>query len=138
MAPVLILRCAASCDADLLPFAAQLGACPVCFEEFVPSVRTPRLLTCSHTFCEDCLVQLTGDVTASSAAIICPLCRSVTTLLEDGHPSPSPRSTSPALAAGGEPFPSFPLSASEDQINAHGACRLARCADAGRAPCRQR
>ena len=47
--------------------------CPVCMDTFV----VPRLLSCMHTFCEECLRGLLKDEWGVQT-IKCPSCRSVT------------------------------------------------------------
>ncbi|XP_071491987.1 uncharacterized protein [Diadema antillarum] len=46
--------------------------CPICINVFVD----PRLLSCSHTYCKDCLMRLSNS--QKGRKIICPVCRKVT------------------------------------------------------------
>ena len=52
--------------------------CPIHLESFVD----PRLLACHHVFCRKCLYELADNGTKS--AIICPTCRHITRLPQDG------------------------------------------------------
>ena len=49
----------------------DLYTCEVCFENMLD--RNPRLLSCHHSFCSDCLVKLTKN-----GSILCPTCREET------------------------------------------------------------
>ncbi|XP_071508421.1 E3 ubiquitin-protein ligase Midline-1-like [Diadema antillarum] len=46
--------------------------CPICLNTFVD----PRLLSCSHTYCKDCLKRLSKS--QKGREITCPLCRKIT------------------------------------------------------------
>ncbi|XP_074639939.1 LOW QUALITY PROTEIN: E3 ubiquitin-protein ligase RNF182 [Gouania willdenowi] len=64
--------------------------CPVCYQEYNPYNKCPRILECLHVFCSECLqrIQLCPFDPAdphSPEAIPCPLCRHLT-LLENGDP----------------------------------------------------
>ena len=50
----------------------QLFECPVCFQAY----KSPRLLTCGHQFCEECLVSIASQ--SPTMDIACPVCRTVT------------------------------------------------------------
>ncbi|XP_071491635.1 E3 ubiquitin-protein ligase TRIM56-like [Diadema antillarum] len=61
--------------------------CPICLNVFVD----PRLLSCSHTYCKDCLMRLFNS--QKGCKITCPVCRKVTNvpkgnvdLLQCNHP----------------------------------------------------
>nr|AAI33240.1 Unknown (protein for MGC:161103) [Xenopus laevis] len=61
--------------------------CPVCYEQFQVPNTSERRLSCSHSFCHDCLVKylLTAKQEGSvKKNIICPLCRYVTFLSKRG------------------------------------------------------
>ena len=47
-------------------------SCSVCFEEYNDKDRVPLIITCSHTFCKPCLVQLPSPKA-------CPMCRKLFT-----------------------------------------------------------
>ena len=49
----------------------DLYTCEVCFENMLD--RNPRLLSCHHSFCSNCLVKLTKN-----GSILCPTCREET------------------------------------------------------------
>ena len=51
----------------------DLFECPVCLSDMVE--RSPRILSCVHTFCSECLDQLIND-----RKIECPTCREITEL----------------------------------------------------------
>ncbi|KAE8574124.1 hypothetical protein XENTR_v10025015 [Xenopus tropicalis] len=53
--------------------------CPVCWNPYNPTSRTPKLLHCNHCFCLECLERLSQ---ASPMRIPCPLCRHPTVLPE--------------------------------------------------------
>ncbi|XP_071501171.1 E3 ubiquitin-protein ligase TRIM56-like [Diadema antillarum] len=54
---------------------AQTLQCPICLNVFVD----PRLLSCSHTYCKDCLKQLSNSGSQSKGRkITCPVCRKIT------------------------------------------------------------
>ena len=57
--------------------ALQL-TCPIHLEAFVD----PRLLACHHVFCRKCLHDLADKGT--KVAVICPTCRHITRLPQDG------------------------------------------------------
>ncbi|XP_072178294.1 E3 ubiquitin-protein ligase Midline-1-like [Diadema setosum] len=66
---------------------AQNLQCPICLNIFVD----PRLLSCSHTFCKDCLIQL--SISQKGRKLTCPVCRKITNvpkgnvdLLQCNHP----------------------------------------------------
>uniref|UniRef100_A0A8C5EUI5 Si:ch73-335l21.2 n=1 Tax=Gouania willdenowi TaxID=441366 RepID=A0A8C5EUI5_GOUWI len=57
--------------------------CPVCYQEYNPYNKCPRILECLHVFCSECLqrIQLCPFDPAdphSPEAIPCPLCRHLT------------------------------------------------------------
>ena len=61
------------------PFPQQLSrhhngmevTCPICFDVYNDKMRIPRILTCGHTFCQHCLMDL-----RTSNILTCPTCRS--------------------------------------------------------------
>ncbi|XP_059152762.1 uncharacterized protein LOC131938658 [Physella acuta] len=53
--------------------------CSICGEPFNQSDRSPKLLTCNHTFCQMCLVTQSGG----RGDLYCPMCRAVTHLSGD-------------------------------------------------------
>ncbi|KAJ0055620.1 hypothetical protein NL108_006466 [Boleophthalmus pectinirostris] len=68
--------------------------CPICYHEYNPYHKCPRMLECLHVFCTECLhrIQLCplapGDP-HSPPAIPCPLCRHLTPLESgDAHSLP--------------------------------------------------
>ena len=59
----------------------QTPSCGICFEEYEEEgEKKPKLLPCSHTFCLQCLRQLS----AHGTEITCPECRDVTRLPQGG------------------------------------------------------
>ena len=60
---------------------AQRLECSLCFD----LMKEPKLLSCAHTFCEDCLAQL-YQCQRRGDKISCPVCRQ-TTRLENGDVS---------------------------------------------------
>ncbi|XP_066436209.1 E3 ubiquitin-protein ligase RNF183 [Eleutherodactylus coqui] len=53
--------------------------CPVCWNPYNNMFRTPKLLSCHHTFCMECLAHL-SFATPMRNRLQCPLCRQITTL----------------------------------------------------------
>ena len=53
---------------------SDLYSCSICLDDMIP--KTPRSLSCLHTFCEPCLDMLLSNF--SSSEITCPTCRHVT------------------------------------------------------------
>lgn len=45
--------------------------CPICFDPYNDKEKIPRILTCGHTFCQHCLMDL-----RTSNILTCPTCRS--------------------------------------------------------------
>ncbi|XP_044124541.1 E3 ubiquitin-protein ligase RNF183-like [Bufo gargarizans] len=56
--------------------------CPVCWNPYNNTFRTPKLLSCQHTFCMECLAHL-SFVTQARNRLPCPLCRHTTVLRLD-------------------------------------------------------
>ena len=56
--------------------ADNLFECSICLNHMLE--RTPRMLSCIHTFCEECLSQLIQNKT-----IHCPVCREITELKQN-------------------------------------------------------
>lgn len=59
--------------------------CPICYQEYDPHSKCPRMLECLHVFCTECLqkIQLCRyepPDPRSPPAIPCPLCRHLTPL----------------------------------------------------------
>lgn len=53
--------------------------CPVCFCSYDNVFKTPKLLSCGHTFCLECLARI--NVTSSEVkSLPCPVCRELTEL----------------------------------------------------------
>ena len=61
---------------------AQRLECSLCFD----LMKEPKLLSCAHTFCKDCLVQLYQCQIRRGDKISCPVCRQ-TTRLQNGDVS---------------------------------------------------
>ncbi|KAM4665000.1 E3 ubiquitin-protein ligase RNF183-like [Discoglossus pictus] len=53
--------------------------CPVCWNPYNNTFRTPKLLDCHHVFCMECLARL-SLVTQLRNRLQCPLCRQTTTI----------------------------------------------------------
>ncbi|EMP28376.1 hypothetical protein UY3_14558 [Chelonia mydas] len=53
--------------------------CPVCWNPFNNTFRTPKLLECQHSFCIECLAHL-SLVSPARNRLQCPLCRHPTVL----------------------------------------------------------
>ncbi|CAI2355688.1 unnamed protein product [Caenorhabditis sp. 36 PRJEB53466] len=51
------------------------ATCKVCMEKFKMEDKTPRLLECGHTFCEDCLNKMIEGGGERFGRIRCPQCR---------------------------------------------------------------
>lgn len=68
--------------------------CPICYQEYNPYNKCPRMLECLHVFCTECLqsIQLCPTVPGdphSPPALPCPLCRHFTPLeTGDAHSLP--------------------------------------------------
>lgn len=54
----------------------QLLSCPICFEKYNTDENSPKLLSCFHSFCSQCL----KNMAHSATTIVCPICRQTTTL----------------------------------------------------------
>ena len=49
--------------------------CDVCLLEWDSSKRIPRLLSCGHTFCQECLVSIVNKVSLQNKCFTCPTCQ---------------------------------------------------------------
>lgn len=49
--------------------------CDVCLLEWDSSKRIPRLLSCGHTFCQECLVSIAKKVSLQNRSFTCPTCQ---------------------------------------------------------------
>ena len=56
--------------------ASEASECSICCERFDEQRRCPRLLSCGHSFCSDCLEKLLNE-----KAINCPTCRNAASVL---------------------------------------------------------
>ncbi|XP_075761343.1 E3 ubiquitin-protein ligase RNF183 [Pelodiscus sinensis] len=56
--------------------------CPVCWNPYDNTFRTPKLLECRHSFCIECLAHL-SLVSSARNRLHCPLCRHLTVLPSD-------------------------------------------------------
>ena len=54
--------------------------CGICLERFDPPLRTPRILSCGHTYCEGCLQSLLTPLVGvvGHKELPCPTCRKLT------------------------------------------------------------
>ena len=50
---------------------SELTECPICFERFNRTEKMPKILSCGHTFCKDCLIKQKNKFNQLS----CPVCR---------------------------------------------------------------
>ncbi|XP_041942022.1 RING finger protein 222 [Alosa sapidissima] len=61
--------------------------CPICYECLTGTART---LSCSHTFCHDCLVRtlvsINNDGVITRDSIVCPICRHLTFIAKQNDP----------------------------------------------------
>ncbi|XP_062387098.1 RING finger protein 222 [Sardina pilchardus] len=61
--------------------------CPICYECLTGTART---LSCSHTFCHDCLVRtlvsINKDGVITRDSIVCPICRHLTFIAKQDDP----------------------------------------------------
>ncbi|KAK3912474.1 Roquin-2 [Frankliniella fusca] len=49
--------------------------CEVCLDQFDSSTRKPKILSCGHTICLTCVVELHRKAAAPNDAFLCPKCR---------------------------------------------------------------
>ena len=63
----------------------ELLVCRVCFGQYDNQDKMPKVLTCSHTFCQHCItVYLKTRPSNSKMKFPCPLCRQITNLTKEG------------------------------------------------------
>lgn len=66
-------------EVNQLPSAVEKQLeCPVCLLKF----RTPKLLECMHTFCQECLLNLAKHSRLGGLVIRCPTCRQKTKVVD--------------------------------------------------------
>uniref|UniRef100_A0A3Q0SNI4 Si:ch73-335l21.4 n=1 Tax=Amphilophus citrinellus TaxID=61819 RepID=A0A3Q0SNI4_AMPCI len=64
--------------------------CGVCYQTYNAGRRCPRELQCKHSFCESCLLALSRPLGPGEAhleagrLIVCPLCRHITSISDQG------------------------------------------------------
>ena len=63
----------------------DLFTCSICLEAYDEQTHQPKLLSCHHTFCQQCLEQMLGA--GQSKALHCPSCRFVVPVPTTGIPS---------------------------------------------------
>ena len=73
--PALIKEAASKLDAQL--------TCSVCLDRYVD----PRVLTCHHSFCKDCIGRIPQERVQGRLVVKCPFCREHTQLNERGPPT---------------------------------------------------
>jgi hypothetical protein len=59
--------------------------CGICMETYDKYARVPKVLSCGHTFCEECLIELM----ATNTSIVCPNCRTITKHINEVKNLPS-------------------------------------------------
>lgn len=64
--PLLMINLAASFK---LIFLMEV-TCPICYDPYNDKEKIPRILSCGHTFCQNCLMDL-----RTSNILTCPTCR---------------------------------------------------------------
>ena len=62
----------------------ELLTCSICAECYDDSTHQAKFLSCHHTFCIDCLNNLSNKEQVNQATIQCPICRLYTRLPENG------------------------------------------------------
>ena len=62
----------------------ELVICGICAEPYDDDCHQAKFLTCHHTFCSNCLSQLTNREYVNSTVIECPNCRSKTRIPPNG------------------------------------------------------
>ena len=50
---------------------SELTECPICSERYNRTVKMPKILSCGHTFCKECLVKSLNY----SQDLLCSICR---------------------------------------------------------------
>lgn len=61
----------------------QILTCDICFEKYSnQGLKLPKLLSCFHSFCYGCLVELANSL--GTSAICCPTCRATTEFQPSG------------------------------------------------------
>ena len=48
--------------------------CDICLLEWDSAIRIPRLLSCGHTFCEECLKSIVSKAKSLNKNFSCPTC----------------------------------------------------------------
>ena len=51
--------------------------CDICLTEWDPNKRIPRLLSCGHTFCQECLKQMFNKCKKEKKKFQCPTCNTI-------------------------------------------------------------
>ena len=49
--------------------------CDICLVEWDSKIRIPRLLSCGHTFCQVCLIEILNKSLKTKKPFICPNCK---------------------------------------------------------------
>ncbi|OCT66907.1 E3 ubiquitin-protein ligase RNF183 [Xenopus laevis] len=89
--------------------------CPVCWNPYTPTFRTPKLLHCNHCFCMECLERL-SQASQIHNRIPCPLCRHITVLPEEHGVTDLPTNTSILSQVKAEQLPPPPFFAFKDSL----------------------
>ena len=57
--------------------------CDICLTEWDPNKRIPRLLSCGHTFCQECLIRMLQKSKKEKKNFQCPTCNTIQENLTD-------------------------------------------------------